>query len=554
MARTRHWNRYRQVAGVLTRHGLGYLVGVLGLERFVPFHRGVLGHARREGPYTEPEHIRLALEELGVTFVKLGQILSTRADLLPPEYQAQFARLQDAAPPIPSEVVAELLQNALGEAPGALFKTFAPNPLAAASIGQAHGATLHDGTEVVVKLRRPDAVEQVEEDLEILRNLSAWADRRWELAQHYDLPGLIEEFAYTLRAELDYLQEGRNAERFAANFAADSSVHIPKIYWDATTSRVITLERIRGIKVSDPEELQAAGLDRSALARRCTDILLKMIFEDGFFHADPHPGNFFIEPGGRIGLIDFGMVGTVDERRRGQLAALLAAITRKDSDTLTDAFLDLGVIRGPIERDVLNRDLERLLADYYDKPLGQMALGPMLQEVFAIGRRHRLQMPASLALLFKTLIMSEGIGAQLDPDFRLPPHLAPYAERLMLEQLSPWRAAQRLTRAGLEAARLGLELPHQFRRLLSQIERGGLQIRMQPTGWEPVLRRLERLTNRLVWAVLVAAFVTATAILLLVYHAFGWHRFASGLLVVGLILSGVLALYLVWSMWHSRRR
>lgn len=372
--RESHANRYHQIAHTLMRHGLGYLVGVVGLERFVPFHKGMLGHPRRAQPYTQPEHDRMALEDLGPTFIKLGQILSTRQNLLPKEYQVELAKLQDQAPAVPPDSIRDVICTELARPIEEVFTTFETEPLAAASIGQAHGATLPDGTEVVVKVRRPKLVEVVEEDLEILQNLAAAASRRWERANEYDLVGLAQEFAQTLRGELDYIREGRNAERFAANFQDDPQVHIPRVFWDSTTSRMLTLERVRGMKINDLAELEAAGINRPALARRASQILLKMIFDDGLFHADPHPGNFFVESGGTIGLIDFGMVGTVDERTQDQLARLFLAITAQDADRLVDAFLDLGVGRQRVDRALLRRDLEHLVR-YYALPPGRHRAG-----------------------------------------------------------------------------------------------------------------------------------------------------------------------------------
>ena len=367
----------------------------------------------------------MALEELGTTFIKLGQILSTRPDLLPPDYQAELARLQDGAPLEPFEAINAVLVGELGQPVSEAFATFDTAPLAAASIGQVYAATLADGTEVVVKVRRPGALEQVEEDLEILQNLAAAATRRWEFAQYYDLVGLAEEFAQTLRAELDYLREGRNAERFAANFADEAIVHIPRVFWDITTSRVLTLERIRGIKINDLPALEQAGIERKDVAERSARILLKMVFEDGFFHADPHPGNFFVEAGGRIGLIDFGMVGTVDERTQDQLVRLLVAIAGQDPEELVDAFLELGVARGRADRTILRQDLEHLLSRYYGRPLGEIAVAPLLADALAVVRHHYLHLPPNLALLIKTVIMSEGLGTQLDPTFNMATVLAP---------------------------------------------------------------------------------------------------------------------------------
>ena len=548
-----HRARYQQIATVLARHGLGYLLGVVGLERFVPFHRGLLGHARREAPYTRPEHVRMALEELGAAFVKLGQILSTRADLVPPDYQAELARLQDAAPPVPGAEVEAAVVAELGRPVGELFASFHETPLAAASIGQAHAATLADGTEVVVKVRRPGVVEQVEEDLEILRELAAAASRRWERADEYDVVGLTEEFAQTLRAELDYVREGRNAERFASNFRDDPDVHVPRVFWELTTDRVLTLERIRGAKVTDAAAFAATRAEPSALAERATRIIAQMVFEDGFFHADPHPGNFFVEPGGRIGLIDFGMVGTVDERTQEQLVRLLIALTSQDAERLVDAVLELGVARRRVDRGLLRRDLEHLVGRYYGRPLGEIALGPLIEEMLAVVRRHRLQVPPNLALLLKTAVMSEGLGAQLDPGFRLTTVLAPYAQRLMLRQYSPLVWARRFGAASLDAARLGTELPQQLRRLVAELERGNLEVGMRPVGVEPVVQRLERLANRIVLGMIASAFVVGLAVLMAVYHPPGWEAWAGPAFAVGLAAAGGLGVYLAWTILRSGR-
>lgn len=546
-------HRAREIAQVLGRHGLGYLVGVLGLERFVPFHRGLLGHPRRPEPYTRPEHVRMALEDLGAAWIKLGQILSTRADLLPPEYQAELAKLQDAAPPVPVEAVRAVIESELGRPPEQVFARFDPTPLAAASIGQAHAASLFDGTEVVVKVRRPGVVEQVEQDLEIFLNLAAAASRRWELAEEYDLVGLAQEFAQTLRAELDYLREGRNAERFAQNFAGNPRVHIPRVFWEYTTSRVLTLERIHGIKINDVAALDAAGVERTALAERAARILLQMVFEDGFFHADPHPGNFFVEPGGRIGLVDFGMVGTLDESTQDRLVTVLLALTSQDLDGLVDAFLDLGVARRRVDRAALREDLAHLLSRYYGRPLGELAVRPLLTDALTVVRRHRLHLPTNLALLVKTVMMAEGLAAQLDPGFRLTTVLVPYAERLMLRQYSPLRWARRLGMAGLEAAGLGVELPRQLRRLLRELERGGLEIGMRPTGFEPVIERLERLTNRLVLGMLALAFIIGLAVLMTAFHPPGTERLVGPAFALGFILAGLLGVYLAWTILRSGR-
>ncbi len=548
-----HVARYRQIADVLVRHGLGYLVDIIGLDRFVPFRLGKRGARGTGDSYSRPARLRVACEELGTTFIKLGQILSTRVDLLPPEYVNELAKLQDQAPPIPGEVVRAVVVGELGRPLDQIFARFDLVPIAAASIGQAHVATLPNGTEVVVKVRRPEVDAQVEEDLEILQNLAAVASRRWELADRYDVVGLAQEFAQTLRAELDYLREGRNAERFAANFAGDLSVRIPRVFWETTTARVLTLERIRGIKITDVAALAAAGIDRQALAQRAVRVVLKMTFEDGFFHADPHPGNFLIEPDGRLGLMDFGMVGTIDERTQDKLVETFLAVASKDAERMVDALLDLGVARRRLDRALLRRDLEHLLARYYGRALGEIEVATAIQDGLALIRRHQLQLPPNLALLAKTIAMNEGLGRQLDPSFRIVDVAAPYARRLLLKRNSPAVWAKRLSQASLDAARLGVDLPEQVRRLIGELERGELEIGVRPEGFEPLVRRFERLANRIVLGVVVAAFVNGLAILTSVYRPPGWERWAGLIFAVGFLFAAVIGVYLAWSILRSGR-
>ncbi len=547
------FSRYREIAEILVRHGLGFLVDIVGLGRFVPFHVGPRSLPHRGERVSRPVRLRLALIELGTTFIKLGQILSTRADLLPPEYVAELIKLQDQGPALPAEVVQDILVAELGLPFDEIFASFDLTPLAVASIGQAHAATLLDGTDVVVKVRRPHVDRQVEDDLEILQNLAATASRHWELADQYDVLGLAEEFSQTLRGELDYLREGRNAERLAKNFAGDATIHVPRVFWETTTLQVLTLERIRGFKISDLAALDAAGIDRKALAVRSARAIFKMTLEDGFFHADPHPGNFLIEPNGRIGLIDFGMVGTIDDRTRDQLIDTVLAVSSKDADRMVDALLALGVARRRVDRHVLRRDLDRHVARYYERSLGEVELGPLLDDTLALIRRHRLQLPSNLALLLKTVVMSEGLGRQIDPSFQLASAIVPYARRLLVQQYSPRRLGRKLRQASVDAARLGIELPEQLRRIIGELERGGIEIGVRPEGVEPLVRRFERLANRIVLGIIVAAFVNGLAVLISVYRPANWDRWAGLVFGVGFLFATVIGAYLAWTIIRSGR-
>lgn len=319
LLRYSHFHRYRQIAEILLRHGMGYLVSSFGLKRFVPLRAGIRRYARPNRRYTRSEHVRMVFEELGATFIKLGQILSTRSDILPLDYIAELAKLQDQAPPVDGSLIWEMIVEELGCPIEKVFATFDPESVAAASIGQAHAATLHTGAEVIVKVRRPGVVEQIEEDLEILQNLAITASRHWEVASHYDLPGLAQEFAHTLRAELDYMREGRNTERFAIHLANHPFIHISCVYWGTTTKSVLTLERIQGIKMNDLAALDAAGIDRPKLERRsrntvhgkpirCKPEIVPLL---GELKRESEGGNKFRPKEGRHG----GDLGQITERR-----------------------------------------------------------------------------------------------------------------------------------------------------------------------------------------------------------------------------------------------
>lgn len=539
-----HLERFAQIAEILARHGLGFLASTMGLERWLP------GHAMMPAEEaTSPVRLRLALEELGPTFIKLGQLLSTRSDILPAAYLSELSKLQDAAPPVSAAEIRSLIQQELGATPEQLFASFDDEPLASASIGQAHAATLADGTDVVVKVRRPGIVSRIDEDLEILQNLAAHASRRWEAAVDYNLTGIATEFADTLRAELDYLREGRNAERFAENFAAIPDIYVPEIFWATTTSRVLTMERIRGIKVDQIEALDLAGIDRGQVAERAARAAAKMIFRDGFFHADPHPGNLFIQPGGRIALIDFGMVGEIDEKLRGQLGTLLFAFTSNDPEKVGSALRTISVTRPAVDRGVLRQDSARFIRLYQGHELREVEIAPLVTQMLAILRNHHLQLPREMAMLLKMVLMTEGMGVQLNPEFSLGEILRPYAKALAQDRFSPRNLAERLGKAGLEAAELGMILPEKLHTLLENMD-GGVEVHLRAEELEPLVGRVERIGNRLVAGMIAAAFIRGIGELTAADRE-RLRTWQNPLLGAGLGAAGSLGAYLAWT---ARRR
>jgi ubiquinone biosynthesis protein len=546
---TRLTPRYRQIAKTLRRHGLGFVTGLAGMDRLIPFHLGALGHEVRAEPYTTPEHVRLALEQLGPTFIKLGQLLSTRPDLLHADYITELAKLQDSAPPVDIDAIRSVIREELGRDPEELFQDFDPKPIASASIGQAHAATLHDGTLVVVKVRRPGAVAQIEQDLEILQDLAIRATRHSTLARAYNLQALVEEFTDTLRAELDYLQEGHNAERFAVNFSDSTDVHIPRVFWEQTTKGVLTLERMHGIKVSDISALDAAEIDRKMLARRATAVLLKMIFEDRYYHADPHPGNLFIRSDGGIDLIDFGMVGELSEHLQEGLAGFFVSLIQEDPETLSSALLGLSLTTDQVDRDRLRGAVAGLISHYHGRTLGEIDIGRLIKDLLALLREQRLQLPRELALLFKVLLMAEGIGARLDPEFDLGAALQPYADRLVQQSLSLPVLVRRLTRSGADAGELLLHLPEQLRRILDSAATSGLVVQVRMAELESLMGRAERIGNRLLAGVLAAAFIRGIGEV--VSRDRKWQPWEGSMMAAGMSVIGGLSAYLLWS---ARRR
>ena len=541
--------RLRQIAGALARHGLGWLVLDLGLGRFVPFHRGALRHEAREAPYTRPEHLRLALEDLGVTAVKLGQVLSTRPDLVPSEIAAELSRLQDHAPPVPFEAVRAVVEAELGEPLDVLFADFDPEPLAAASIGQVHAATLPDGTAVVVKVQRPGVEAQAEADLALLGYLARAAASRTRWGHDYDVQGWVREFGFTLRAELDYAAEARHAEQVRRDFADEPMLHVPAVFAERSARRVLTMERLDGIKVDDAAALDAAEVDRRELARTATRVMLQMVLRNGFYHADPHPGNVLVLPGGRIGLLDFGMVGALDAATRQALLRIVLALAAEDTDRLVDELTALGVTGEAVARGPLKQDLERLRRRYATRPLREIAAAEAFQEIMDVARRHHLRLPAELVQLAKVTAMAEGTALRLDPDFEILAFSLPYVRRFWLRTLSPRAQARRLSGSLADLADLGETLPRQLRRLSRRLEDGALPLTVTTDPSPETLQRLDRAANRVASSVLAAAFVVGGSLLALAYHPTGAHP----AFVAVAVLAVLLVFGLAWALWHRGR-
>jgi ubiquinone biosynthesis protein len=450
---------------------------------------------------------------------------------------------------VPFEAVRAVVEAELGQPLGALFADFDPEPLAAASIGQVHPATLPDGTAVVVKVRRPGVEAQAEADLALLDALARTAAVRTSWGRDYDIVGWVREFAFTLRDELDYAAEARHAEQVRRDFADEPALHVPAVFPERSARRVLTMERLDGVKVDDAAALAAAGVDRQELARTATRVMLRMVLRNGFYHADPHPGNVLVLPGGRIGLLDFGMVGALDAATRQALLRIVLALAAEDTDRLVDELTALGVTGEAVARGPLKQDLERLRRRYATRPLKEIAAAEAFQDIMDVARRHRLRLPAELVQLAKVTAMAEGTALQLDPDFEILAFSLPYVRRFWLRTLSPRAQARRLSGSLADLADLGEALPRQLRRLAHRLEQGALPLTVAADPSPETLQRIDRAANRVAVSVLTAAFVVGGSLLALAYHPTGGHP----ALVAVAVLAVLSVLGLVAALWRRGR-
>jgi ubiquinone biosynthesis protein len=507
--------RVRRIIEVLVRNGLGFLVEQLALERFLPrfWRRRPVRADQAIVRLTVPQRLRRTLEELGATYIKLGQFLSGRADLLPPEFIEELSKLLDAAPPVPSPEIREVIEEDLGAPVEELFATFDDLPIASASIGQVHRATLVDGHEVVVKVRRPGIEQVVAADLDLLLRQARFLENRSATMRDYNIVAISEELAESLREELDYQVEGRNAERLRANLSTDHRLIIPEVYWSLTSHRVLTLEYLDGIQFNEVERLREAGCDLPAIAQVGVEAYLKQIFVDGFYHADPHPANILVV-GDRIAFVDFGTAGYLTPGQKEMLGDMFLQILDEDAAGLARTVIRMGATRGRPSLEAMERDLQRLLIRYWGIPLEELPVGEMMADIFKTAYRHKVYLPGDLALLARTIITLEGTGRLLDPEFVLVDAVRPFAMRLVRERMSPLVAGRRAMRTLRQAAELAQAFPRRLDDLWDQLEEGEITFGVDVQRLDTVINKLNSMVNRVAFSVVVAALIVGSALIL----------------------------------------
>ena len=546
----RDLGRVHQIAAVLVRYGFGGLVQRVGMA-------SALERAGKALRWREPEdlarleppaRVRRVLEELGPTFVKLGQILATRGDLFPPEWIVEFGKLQDAAPALPFEDLRGQLVEDLGEAPEAVFAELDPVPLAAASLAQVHRARLADGTAVVIKVRRPGIRPVIEADLRLLDRLAEIIEKEAPELVRYRPREVIRQFAHSLRRELDFSAEGRHAERIAALFVGSPEIVVPRIHWQWTGERLNVQDFIEGIPGRQAAALPE-GFDRRLLARLGADAVLRMMLEAGFFHADPHQGNVFYLPGNRIAFIDFGMVGRLSEARRFEVATLMHGLVGRDARKVADVLLDWSADSNG-DAEALRSEIEAFVDDYHGVALKKLDLGALLADVVAILREHGLALPPDLALMIKAFITLEGMGRQLDPDFDIAGEAAPFLREVLLAHLAPRAIARRGWEALLGGVQMLAGLPQDLGRLLRAARRGKLHLEVDVPALKSFGDQLDRAASRLTMAIVTAALIVGSSIVMTVDRGGG----VATLGLLGFIAAMLGGLWVLVSVWRGGRR
>ena len=550
----RHMRRYRQILGILLKYGFGDVVDVARRDLIGRFGDKIIPLLGKhvDSSMSRAERLRYAAEELGPTFVKLAQVLSMRPDLVPTDVARELQKLQDEVSPFSYEEVRSIIKEELGQEPEAAFLHIDKQPLAAASIAQVHRATLHDGRHVVIKIQRPDIQSIIDVDLEILSDLAKVLKRHSLNTVVSDPVAVVEEFDRSIHRELNFLSEGRNIHRFGQMFADDPTVLIPSFYPELSSSRVLVMDFVDGIKASHLEELEREGLDCTVIAERGAQWILKQVFQHGFFHADPHPGNILVLEDNVIAPLDYGMVGNLDDSTIEALGSVLAGIIHKDTNRILRAFDVLGITHDVTNKAALRSDINGFISQYYEVPLQELQVSDLLKELFEIFRAHQMTLPSNLSLMLKALVTVEGLGRLLHPDFDMVSEVRPYVNQIMLRRYDPRRRFRDLLNVFDDFSNLVEELPQGMRDTLRKVNAGELRIQFEHRNLEKLTKEFNQSSNRISSAVIIAALIIGSSLVMQV--PVGPNFFGFPLLgVLGYLVASVLGLILLWTIFRSRR-
>jgi len=513
----RNLNRYRQILGVLIKYGFGDLVETLHIDQYIEIGLQMIRKKPRERveKSSRAERVRMAFEELGPTYIKLGQILSTRPDLVQVDFVNELSKLQDDVPPFPFEDAKTIIESELHQPLDAVFASFDETPLASASIGQVHRARLLDAENVAVKVQRPGIRRLIDIDLEIMLHLATLAERHIEELSFHQPVKIVEEFAKTLERELDYTIEATNMERVSRQFLHDATVYIPKVYRETTTSRVLTTELVQGIKVSKLDRLDHEGYDRKIITKRGAYICLSQIFDYGFFHADPHPGNIFVLPNNVICLLDFGMVGAIDRNTREDFVELVDSIVRKDETRTARCILKITSWNEEPDMRAFEKDVGEFMGQHLYKPLKEIELGKLLQQLLELAARHRLRIFPDIFMMMKALSTLEGVASMLDPDFDMVKHAKPFIKRVKLERFSPKRLESDVVSLASQMFTFLKDFPKDLLEITRLVRQRRLSFSHELQGLDRMLSTHDQISNRISFSIIIAALIIGSALIVI---------------------------------------
>ena len=550
----RHLTRYRQILRILFKYGFHDLVDHLHIDHYLETGLQMINRKPREQifRYSRPERLRMGLEELGPTFIKLGQLLSTRPDFIPPDYLEELQKLQDNVPPFSFQEVRQIFREEQGRDPTEIFADFFVAPLAAASIGQVHLARISSKTEnsltrdVVVKVQRPGLENIISVDLEILSQIARLMEDHFEEVQGHQPTAIVEEFALSISREIDFTIELSNIQHFSRLLSDNPTLHIPEVFPELSTERILVMERINGIKASHVSDLKKQGYDLHLIAERGANLVMEQIFVHGFFHADPHPGNLFVLPGNKICFIDFGQMGKLLLKDRENFTEFVLSLTSGKESEVVNGILKMTVHAREVNRDRLALDIGDLAGRYMHLPIGELEVEKIHLEMLKLLSKHRLFLKPNLYLMFKALATVEGVGTMLAPEVELLTLAKPFMKKIKLNRVHPRRLLDDFSTTSSQYLSLIRDLPAEARSILAQLRQGGVKLELKHRGLRPLERALYRISNRIAFAIVLAALIVGSSLIVLSGIKPHWHDIpVIGL--AGFLVAGIMGFWLLIS-------
>ncbi len=513
----RHSNRYVEIIQVISSHGFSEIISNSMITKYINLGRNLIfkDDMSTDENLTVYERIRMILEKLGPTFIKFGQIMSRRSDLIPKELIFELEKLQNKVPPFDSNEAVSLLEKELAGSLGDLFLEFDKEPVAAASVSQVHKAVMHDGTAVAVKIQRPDIRKKIEIDIEIMKHLSGLIQKHIEDMESLNLPGIVEEFERSIYEELDFDNELTNIERFSRNFESDEKIKVPAVFKNLSTKKILTMEFIDGFKVSESKAITTEGFSLKEIAHTGVDSILRQVFEDGFFHADPHPGNIFVTKQGQLCFIDFGMMGSLTGSVRESFTEIITGIANKDTKVVTGSLIDITSDGSDTDRKELELQVSGLIDKYFYRDIAELDMTEVMNDLFAFFNDNALKMPSNLFLLTRTIVLAQSLGKDLDPEFNIGLIIEKYSEKLIRKKYSPGKIANEMREMTEDLWKLMKKMPKDLSELINMIRKGDVKIDLEHKGFESLLETHERISNKLAFSIVLASIIIGSSLIIL---------------------------------------